>query len=173
MTDTADNIFPRLTVLVVNDDENMIRLLSTVLVSLGVRQTQVIGAKGREGAMRRLNETRVDVVLLGHQPPRLDGVALARHMRDETASSNPYVPIIMVTARATPETVEQARSAGVHEFLVTPISVKAVADRITVAFARPRPFVKVPDYFGPDRRRRSSAIAKDRRAGERQEIDDD
>ena len=172
MAESDDKIFPRLTVLVVNDDANMVRLLGSVLVSLGVRQSQIVAAKGQEAAMRRLNDTKVDVVLLGHQPPRLDGVILARRMRDTTASTNPYVPIIMVTGRATPETVEQARAAGVHEFLVTPISVKAVADRITVAFARPRPFVKVPDYFGPDRRRRKAAIARDRRAGERQELDD-
>ena len=78
----------------------------------------------------------------------------------------------MVAGRATPETVEDARVAGVHEFLVTPISVKAVADRIKVAVARPRPFVKVPDYFGPDRRRRTAAIAEDRRTGDREELEE-
>ena len=170
MSDSSDRFFPRLTVLVVDPEDNMIRLIGSVLTSLGVRS--IVNATKPDHALRRLNEAKVDVVLAGHRPPLLDGVALARRMRDATECNNPYVPIIMVAGRATPETVEDARIAGVHEFLVTPISVKAVADRIKVAVARPRPFVKVPDYFGPDRRRRTSAIDEDRRTGEAEEIDD-
>ncbi len=170
MPDSSDKFFPRLTVLVVDPDDNMIRLIGSVLTSLGVRHA--VNATRPEQGLRRLNEARVDVVLAGHRPPLLDGIALARRMRDATVCNNPYVPIIMVAGRATPETVEDARVAGVHEFLVTPISVKAVADRIKVAVARPRPFVKVPDYFGPDRRRRTAAIAEDRRTGDHEELEE-
>ena len=60
---------------------------------------------------------------------------------------------------ATPATderarVEAARDAGVTEFLLKPLVPRAVVDRLEAVIRRPRAFVRAPDYFGPDRRRR-------------------
>jgi two-component system chemotaxis response regulator CheY len=50
-----------------------------------------------------------------------------------------------------------ARDAGVTEFVVKPITAKAILDRIQAVIFGPRPFVKTDGYFGPDRRRANAA----------------
>jgi DNA-binding response OmpR family regulator len=50
--------------------------------------------------------------------------------------------------------VVDARDAGVTEFVAKPLTAKAVLERIQAVIYRPRPFVRTPNYFGPDRRRR-------------------
>jgi DNA-binding response OmpR family regulator len=52
--------------------------------------------------------------------------------------------------------VQQARDAGINEFLAKPVSVKAMLARLTAVIEYPRPFVRTANYFGPCRRRRNS-----------------
>jgi hypothetical protein len=62
-----------------------------------------------------------------------------------------------------------ARDAGVTEFLVKPLSAKALYERILSVVLHPRPFVRTKNYFGPDRRRNSNpgyAGPERRRGGE-------
>lgn len=145
-------LFQKLSVLVVHADDNMVRLLGSILTGLGVRKVFTAGDGPR--ALSLLEHHKVDLVMTGYRMRPMDGLQLARKIRDPEGT-HPYVPIIMVTGEARPDVVIQAREAGVHEFLVTPVSVKAVSERIAIAVGRPRPFVKASDYFGPDRRRRS------------------
>ncbi len=46
----------------------------------------------------------------------------------------------------------------VSEYVAMPITAKAVFLRIREMIERPRPFVDIGGYFGPDRRRRSVAV---------------
>jgi DNA-binding response OmpR family regulator len=62
----------------------------------------------------------------------------------------------MMTGHSEKSRVYEARDAGVTEFLVKPITAKAVLDRIQAVIFHPRPFVKTDGYFGPDRRRTQS-----------------
>ena len=66
----------------------------------------------------------------------------------------------MMTGHSEKNRVMEARDAGVTEFVVKPITAKAVFDRIQAVIIRPRSFIKTEDYFGPDRRRTSSASYK-------------
>ncbi|MDO9079054.1 MAG: response regulator, partial [Brevundimonas sp.] len=68
-------------------------------------------------------------------------------------TANPYLPIIMRTGHSEKSRVYEARDAGVTEFVVKPITAKAILDRIQAVIFKPRPFVKTDGYFGPDRRR--------------------
>ncbi len=60
----------------------------------------------------------------------------------------------MLTGHAARARVEEARDAGVTEFVVKPVTARAVLDRINAVILRPRHFVRTSEYFGPDRRRR-------------------
>ena len=60
----------------------------------------------------------------------------------------------------------KARDAGVNEFLVKPISANTLFERIEALIERPRPFVRLEGFFGPDRRRKSSDPARDERRQE-------
>jgi two-component system chemotaxis response regulator CheY len=58
-----------------------------------------------------------------------------------------------MTGHSEKSRVTEARDAGVTEFVVKPITAKAILVRINAVIFHPRPFVKSEGYFGPDRRR--------------------
>ena len=94
-----------------------------------------------------------DIILADWAMPIFDGVELAQMIRQPGANANPYVPIIMLTGHSERTRVTSARDAGVTEFMVKPISAKALYQRILNVVANPRPFIQTKTYFGPDRRR--------------------
>jgi DNA-binding response OmpR family regulator len=85
----------------------------------------------------------------------MDGIALTRHIRTSENSPNPFMPIIMVTGHTERARVEEARDAGVTEFLAKPVTPKNLYSRIAEIVERPRAFVRTESYFGPDRRRKT------------------
>ena len=64
------------------------------------------------------------------------------------------MPFVMVSGTVDRDKIETARGAGVTEFLAKPYSVSSLATRLLAVIDNPRQFVLVPEYFGPDRRRR-------------------
>ena len=60
----------------------------------------------------------------------------------------------MITGHSTMARVNEARDAGVSEFLAKPLTARGVIERLHQAIENPRTFVRTEDYFGPDRRRR-------------------
>ena len=61
----------------------------------------------------------------------------------------PDVPIIMLSAHGERWRVVEAARIGVNEYLVKPVSAKALFDRLVSILAKPRPVVQVGDYYGP------------------------
>lgn len=147
--------FTRLRFLVIDDNTFMRRVIRALLHGFGAREVFEAedGAAGLESFMAH----GPDVVVLDWEMPILDGLEVARMIRTPSNSVNPYTPIIMVSGHSEKNRVNQARDAGVNEFLVKPISSKALYDRVFAVVAHPRNFVKTKTFFGPDRRRNSSA----------------
>ena len=102
----------------------------------------------------------------------MDGLELTRRVRNDEKSSNPFVPIIMITGHTEKYRVEAARDAGVTEFLAKPVTAHNLFARITEILERPRAFVRCDSYFGPDRRRRETEnyMGPWRRAEELQDV---
>jgi len=156
-----------LQVLLVDDNQHMRAITSAVLQSAGVRK--VHEASDGAAALEMLREHAVDLVIVDFNMFPLDGVEFTRLVRNSPDSTNPYLPIIMMTGHSEKSRVYEARDAGVTEFVVKPITAKAILDRIQAVIFRPRPFVKTDDYFGPDRRRRHALIIlADARRSQRQ-----
>ena len=66
----------------------------------------------------------------------------------------------MITSETRREKVIQARNTGVTEFVAKPFNAKSLLLRIKEVIERPRPYVDVGSYFGPDRRRRTEVMAE-------------
>ena len=58
-----------------------------------------------------------------------------------------------MTGHSEKSRVTEARDAGVTEFVAKPVKAQTLLTRIEAVILRPRPFVRSPSYFGPDRRR--------------------
>jgi len=141
-----------LTVLIIDDNAPMRAIIGTILKSLGVRK--IIEASDGVEALKAVTEREVDVIFTDLMMQPVDGLAFIRWVRTSPASNNPYTPIIMMTGHATRASLDEARMAGVTEFLAKPLTAKGVLHRLNEVINNPRDFVRTAAYFGPCRRRK-------------------
>ena len=155
-----------LQILLVDDNQHMRAITSAILQSAGVRRIREVGDGG--AGLDALKEQAFDVAIVDFNMFPLDGVEFTRLVRNSADSPNPYLPIIMMTGHSEKNRVMEARDAGVTEFVVKPITARAILERLNAVIFRPRPFVKTEGYFGPDRRRTDARNFKGpyRRAGD-------
>ncbi|HEY1309747.1 MAG TPA: response regulator [Pseudolabrys sp.] len=146
-------------VLVVDDEPYMRKVVRTMLMSIGVREVQEApdGAAGLE----LIRSGKLDVVILDWQMPGLDGPSIVRMIRSPETFPYPDVPIIMLTGHGERSHVIEAVKIGVNEFLLKPVSVKALQDRMTAVLAKPRQIMKDGNYYGPAPRNLTTAIHAD------------
>lgn len=143
-----------LNVLLVDDNQNMRAIAAAVLHSADIRN--VYEAAEGATAFDLLRRHAIDLAIVDFNMFPLDGVEFTRLVRTSPDSPNTFLPIIMMTGHSERTRVYEARDAGVTEFIVKPITAKAVLDRINAVVMRPRAFVKTDDYNGPCRRRRET-----------------
>jgi two-component system, chemotaxis family, chemotaxis protein CheY len=139
--------------LVVDDNTHMLSIIKTLLKGFGIRR--IHEATDAADAFEEIRSTHVDIIVLDYALDTLDGIEFAQLVRTAKDSPNPYLPIIMLTAHSERHRVEEARDAGITEFLCKPICATDLYKRIIEVVEHPRSFVKIGTYFGPDRRRRS------------------
>jgi two-component system, chemotaxis family, chemotaxis protein CheY len=142
-----------ITVLIVDDNAHMRAIIKELLRGAGV--TQIKEANDPVDAFEVLKTSPIDLILADLSMPIIDGVEFVKMVRTSADSPNPYMPIIMITGHSERSRVTAARDAGVNEFLVKPVTAKALLERLSLIIESPRPFVKSSTYFGPCRRRRN------------------
>jgi two-component system chemotaxis response regulator CheY len=149
-----ETVVQSLRVLVVDNSQFMRRIVRTLLLNVGVKEVYEAadGLAGLE-AIRTLGP---DIVVLDWELPLLNGAELVRIVRSPDVFPMPYVPIIMLSAHGERWRVIEASHIGVNEYLVKPISAKALFDRIVSILVNPRPLVRRGSYYGPEPRRHFS-----------------
>jgi two-component system chemotaxis response regulator CheY len=162
--------FNRLRFVIIDDNAHMRRILRTLLHGFGVRE--VIEAEDGASGLEAFTNQMPDIIIADWAMPIFDGLELTQMIRQPGGNSNPFVPIIMLTAHSERSRVLAARDAGVTEFLVKPISANALHDRIVNVVCNPRPFIRTATYFGPDRRRNMTPgySGPERRKGARADV---
>ncbi len=141
-----------LAVLVVDDSKHMCDLIAMMLRAFGIEQ--VAACQDTEAALSILRKQDIDVIITDFALPPVDGVQFIQSLRWDPHSPAPFTPVLMVTGYSDRPRVEAARDAGVNEFLVKPVTSRALFDRLVALIDSPRAFVRSPSYMGPDRRRR-------------------
>ncbi len=144
--------FDRLKILVVDDNVHMRKLVTTILQAFGVLQIHEAGSG--ETAWEACREHNPDIIILDWVMEGMSGLDFMRMVRSNPTSPNPFVPVIMLTGHTSLEHVQQARDAGINEFIAKPVSVKTMMSRLASVIEHPRPYVRTTAYFGPCRRRR-------------------
>jgi two-component system, chemotaxis family, chemotaxis protein CheY len=147
--------FNRLRLLVIDDNPHMRRIIRTLLHGFGARD--VMEAEDGATGLDTFTHSAPDIVLVDWEMPVFDGLKLTQMIRQADSNANPFVPIIMITGHSEKNRVTDARDSGITEFLAKPISAKALYQRVVNVIAHPRPFIRTKRYFGPDRRRSTSA----------------
>src|ERR1044071_1241893 len=93
-----------------------------------------------------------DVVIVDWEMPHLDGRGFVRMVRSPETFPYPDTPIIRLPGHSERARVIEAMQGGVHEFLLKPVSSKALADRLTAVLNNPRKLVRNGTYYGPEPR---------------------
>ncbi|HEX6693647.1 MAG TPA: sigma-54 dependent transcriptional regulator [Longimicrobiales bacterium] len=106
-------------ILVVDDEPNIRRMLSSLLVAEGHAAAQA--ATGEE-ALELLAQNTPDVVLLDLALPGADGLEVLAQIRNR----EPAVPVIMMSGRATLADAVRATKIGAFHFIEKPLSPEAV-----------------------------------------------
>ncbi len=73
------------------------------------------------------------------------------------------MPVILLTAKDSQDYVIRGRDAGATAYLIKPITLGRIVDRIVEAVTKPRSFVVSPHYIGPDRREGRGPHGRDKR----------
>jgi CheY-like chemotaxis protein len=142
-----------LKILVVDDNHYMRVLLGEILRAIGVKD--VLEANDGAEGLQMMRDHTIDVVMTDLSMQPLDGIDFVRLLRNSPDSPNQLTPVIMITGHSTLQRVNEARDAGVNEFLAKPLTARGVIERLHQVVENPRSYVRSEDYFGPDRRRRA------------------
>lgn len=117
-----------LTVLVVDDESSVTRLVRMMLSDMGV--TQVFTAKNGKEALDLLGEFQenVDIVICDWNMPNISGIDLLKQIRTVDLD----LPFLMLTARADVASVKDARDFGVTDYLRKPFSSETLKKKLTI-----------------------------------------
>ncbi len=148
----SSGVLSNLTVLVVDDEEPIRELICGILDSFGIRKVR----QAADGlvAFKDMQSHAPDAVITDLEMKPVDGLAFTRAVRTDPDCPVPDVPILMVTGHCEKHHVEEARDAGVTEFIAMPVTANTIAERLTSAIEKPRAFVRARNFVGPERRRR-------------------
>src|SRR5690242_21224902 len=114
--------------LLVDDDPDLLKLLSMRLTAAGHRVTAVESA---EDALTQLAVARPHLVVSDVQLPGRDGLALF----DEIRKRHPALPVILLTAHGTIPDAVEATARGVFTYLTKPYDGRELLEKIAQALA--------------------------------------
>jgi CheY-like chemotaxis protein len=78
----------------------------------------LISVANGEEALRQIQEQQPDIILLDLFLPKLDGFEVMEALKSNPATQ--HIPVIIVSARLTPENRERARQIGASDFIAKP-----------------------------------------------------
>ena len=119
-----------ITVLVVDDEARMRKLIKDFLVQKGY---SILEAEDGEKALEVFeeNKNKIGIILLDVMMPKLDGWSVLRQIRQ-----NSKVPIIMLTARGEEQDELFGFELGVDEYISKPFSPKILVARVEAILNR-------------------------------------
>lgn len=115
-------------ILVVDDDDNVRRLVAAYLEREGYDVTQ---AADGHAAVRAVEQGAPDLMILDLMLPGPGGLQVARRLKDSAG-----VPIVMLTARGEEDDVLRGFEAGADDYLVKPFSPKVLVARVRAVLRR-------------------------------------
>lgn len=104
-------------VLVVDDEPTARSMLRLILVRAGF---EVLEAKDGYEALEQVERYIPDLMLLDIMMPGMDGFTVCQTLREQERTAD--LPIIMLSARADPESVNTGLRVGATKYLTKPVT---------------------------------------------------
>lgn len=109
-------------ILVVEDEESLLKLESILFTSKGY---QVTGVRGGKDALTAIAQDAPDLVVLDLMLPDMDGFEVCRSIKENPETS--AIPVVMLTAKKSSRDLERGRQVGADAYITKPFkSVKVL-----------------------------------------------
>ncbi|MDH3603493.1 MAG: response regulator [Candidatus Tectomicrobia bacterium] len=112
-------------ILIVDDQPMNVDILQT---RLAVHGYDILTATDGEAALELARAEQPDLMLLDVMMPKMDGIEVCRRLKGD--ASLPFMPIIMVTAKADSKDIVVGLDAGADEYLTKPVDQAALVARV-------------------------------------------
>jgi twitching motility two-component system response regulator PilG len=112
-------------ILIVEDEESLLKLESILLTSRGY---EVKGVADGKAALSVLAEMRPDLVLLDIMLPEIDGFEVCRQIK--SGETTKHIPVIMLTAKKSREDMARGEQVGADWYITKPFKSAMVIETI-------------------------------------------
>jgi DNA-binding response OmpR family regulator len=112
-------------ILVVDDDEDIRALVTTILTRAGFRAEAVNGGLPALAAARR-NVPRM--VVLDVRMPDMSGLEVCRALKASSITANS--PVLLISAESSSADIAAARAAGCDDYLAKPFAARELVRRV-------------------------------------------
>jgi len=116
-------------VLLVDDEEEF---LETLVKRIQKRNVNATGVRSGEEALRFLEKSPADVVVLDVRMPGMDGIETLRALKKK----HPLVEVIMLTGHASLEVAIEGMELGAFDYLMKPVEIDDLLYKIQDAHKR-------------------------------------
>ncbi len=122
---------PSMPVLVVDDYQTMVRIISNLLKQIGF--TNIDEASDGAQAYDKIKAGAYGLIISDWNMQPMTGFELLQKMKADPALAD--IPFIMVTAESKTDNVIAARKAGVSSYIVKPFNAQTLKAKIDAVFA--------------------------------------
>ena len=113
------------TVLIVDDNEDNVQILTTSLLKRGY---EVRIAPDGPSALASVRQQRPDVILLDVMMPGMDGMQVLDHLKLDPKTAS--IPVVMVTAKTQDEDLLAGYQSGADYYITQPFTTRQILHAI-------------------------------------------
>lgn len=121
------------TVLVVDDEKDILELISYNLENEGFSVSTV---ETGEDALDMARDTRPELIILDLMLPGMDGTEVCKRLKQDASTRN--IPVLMLTAKASPGDVVNGLDLGADDYVTKPFSPSVLLARTRAVLRRVR-----------------------------------
>jgi DNA-binding response OmpR family regulator len=124
-----NNIDPIATILIIEDNEDLLELEEFQLLKEGYR---VIGVTNTKEVESILEQENIDLMLVDRTLPRVEGSEFVSYLRDKGVTT----PVMFVSAKNKDEEIEEGYLCGADDYLRKPFNMKELLYRVKAILRR-------------------------------------
>jgi len=121
-------------ILVVDDDKNIVNLVERILAEKGYQVTKAYDA---ESALALIYENRPDLILLDILMPNIDGYTFCNTINTDESSRIRAIPIVIVTALRGELNKKYAEEMGAVGYITKPFKSEDLLDTVARYLEKP------------------------------------
>lgn len=120
-------------ILVVEDDQDLLQMIKTMLQGLG---EITLARDGQEALDMLKSGFKPQVIVTDLMMPRLDGLTLAKTLKNDPNIGN--VPLVILTAKTGPMDMISGINAGARHYVTKPFKAADLIDKVEKALTGAR-----------------------------------